>query len=59
MRFKSVVSTEDGRLTSGKVYYGSIVRLTHSGDYKIVVFDDTLKWNGFDVENFVPYWRCE
>lgn len=64
MKFKAITSTDDGRLTAGKVYHGQIVLKDKSQettfgkhDYQItsiVVFDDMGTWMTFNPSVFVP-----
>lgn len=54
MKFKAIISTEDGRLTKGLVYYGGFVTITNSNSLRIVVHDNKGEWMTFDPKVFVP-----
>lgn len=58
MTFRALCSTDDGRLTKGKIYLGGFVSvigglLTSTG-LRIVVWDDLNQWMTFDPKVFVP-----
>lgn len=65
MKFKATTTTEDGRLTKGKVYHGQIVMkdIKEFGNFgmveyqgiRIVVFDNKCEWMTFNPSVFVPY----
>lgn len=60
MKLKAVSSTDNGKLTEGKVYEGAIVWV-HAlpngyiiNDARAVIFDNENQWTAFPVPMFVP-----
>jgi len=53
LKFKSLVTTEDGRLTVGTVYVGNLVGKAYG--LRIAVYDNLNQWMTFDPKVFVPH----
>lgn len=59
MLLQAKTSTDDGRLTKGKVYHGEIVQTSlkaYSNDtgLRFVCFDDCGEWMTFNLKVFIP-----
>lgn len=60
MKFIAICSTEDSRLTEGKIYLGNIVTIaegwigTPEFEQRIMVFDNKNEWMTFNPEVFRP-----
>lgn len=53
-KFVATTSTDDGRLTKGKVYEGGFTTKYKGGFLRIVVFDNTKQWMTFNPKVFIP-----
>jgi len=59
MKLIAIISTEDGRLTAGKIYYGNFVminqdRSSHPHNLRIAIYDNTGFPMTFDPNVFKP-----
>lgn len=58
MKFLSLQTTDDGRLTKSAFYFGSIVmvynRHIEKDEMRIVVYDNKGEWMTFNPQVFVP-----
>ncbi len=57
MRFRARFSTEDGRLTEGKVYIGQLVG--YAKNLRIAVYDNKGQWMTFNTLAFAPADKVE
>lgn len=53
MGFVAMTSTEDGRLTKGRIYYGALL-MKHDNALRIAVYDNKGQWMTFDPNAFGP-----
>jgi hypothetical protein len=53
-KFIATTSTEDGRLTEGKVYEGGFSTRGQYGYLRIVVYDNKNEWMTFNPKVFKP-----
>jgi len=52
MKFIATTSTDDGRLTNGKIYYGNLVYVPVG--LRVAVFDNKGEWMTFSPSAFLP-----
>lgn len=54
MKFRAVISTDDGRLTKGQIYTGGFVYKSGTNGLRIVVYDNKGQWMTFKPMVFEP-----
>lgn len=58
MKFIAKITTQDGRLTAGFIYYGQIITVPVVGPIpaglRIVVYDNKKQWMTFNSHVFEP-----